>query len=552
MLKQLSIKNFLLIKNINFTFHDGLCVLTGETGAGKSMILDSLNLISGERAKNSYKPAKGKITNITALFNVEHFPNIKIKLENQGIEYTDEIIIKRVINDDGKSKSFINDNLVSLNIIKEITRDLIEIQSQFSEQGLLDSSTHISSLDEYGDYKKELDTLSRLWKKLEKSRNDFEILKNENDTLIREKENISFDINELEKLNPISDEVIELSNKKKRIQNFEKINESINQITSNFISEEPPGIEFLLSKNLKILNKIDDLLDDKQKKIINSLESIFIEIGEISKFYTELSRNPSLSESLDSIEERLFFYKKLSRKHGVNENSLPELLANLKKKISITKNYEENINKYKHIMEENKNSYLLQAEKISSLRKKFAVEMDTKINSEFPALKLESAQFETFLDESIISEIGKDKVSFKIKTNPKSEMSEIKNVSSGGELCRIALAIKVISQKNNKSQIVFDEVDSGIGGAVSTAVGERLRRLGDSRQVLVVTHSPQVAVLANDHYLVKKNNKDINVEISIKKLAYNEKITEIARMLSGKQITKEAQIAAKKLLDSHS
>ena len=177
--------------------------------------------------------------------------------------------------------------------------------------------------------------------------------------------------------------------------------------------------------------------------------------------------------------------------------------------------------------------------------------MDQKINLELPALKLENAVFKTFIETENHSEKGFDRVIFKIKTNPKSNMDEIKNISSGGELCRIALAIRVISQKNSKSQIVFDEVDSGIGGAVSTAVGIRLRQLGNNRQVLVVTHSPQVAVLGNDHYLVKKVIKEENTKIFIERLEYNDKVQEIARMLSGTTITEEAQVAARKLIDTY-
>ena len=190
------------------------------------------------------------------------------------------------------------------------------------------------------------------------------------------------------------------------------------------------------------------------------------------------------------------------------------------------------------------------AEDISQSRKNNAKKLDDDINKELPALKLENAKFQTFIEQSEPGNSGIDKVTFKIQTNPKSEMDLIKNISSGGELCRFALAIKVIAQKKNQTVMVFDEVDSGIGGAVSSAVGERLKKLGGSRQVIVVTHSPQVAAHGNNHFVVKKDNKDQDTKINVIKINHDQKIKEVARMLSGKVITEEAIKAAKKLIEN--
>ena len=551
MLKHLSIKNLLLIDQIDFIFNQGLCVLTGETGAGKSMILDSLSLISGNRARNTLRPPEGKKTSITALFNIKNFDNVKKILDDLGIDSEEEILIKRVISSDGKSKSFIDDDLVSLGVLKSITKELLEIQSQFSEQGLLDTSTHIDNLDEYGDYKEELLELNRQWEIMKDSKKKYEDLIEKSENLLAKKEELIHDINELKELNPKKDEFIELGKKKKILQNSVKITESINQIITNFISDEPGGIEKLLSKNLSLFSKIYDLLTDEQKKIVQSLESLSLDLSDISKSIRSFSDNKSNELSLDQIDERIFLYKKISRKHRINEDSLNDLEEQLREDLNNLDNYETTLKNLKVIFSQNKASYESQAKKISSLRKEFANKMDQKINLELPSLKLENAEFKTFIEKENHSEKGFDKVIFKIKTNPKSNMDEIKNISSGGELCRIALAIRVISQKNSKSQIVFDEVDSGIGGAVSTAVGIRLRQLGNNRQVLVVTHSPQVAVLGNDHYLVKKEIKEENTKIFIERLEYDDRVQEIARMLSGTTITEEAQVAARKLIDTY-
>ena len=222
----------------------------------------------------------------------------------------------------------------------------------------------------------------------------------------------------------------------------------------------------------------------------------------------------------------------------------------IEEKLQLTQESSSNIEKLGHELRIKEKEYLNQSEIVTNLRKETAVTMDNKINIEFPELKLENARFKTIIKDSANTEFGKDKVIFNIRTNPNSKMDEIKSISSGGELCRIALAIKVTAEKKNFSTLVFDEVDSGIGGAVSTAVGERLKKLGKNRQVLVVTHSPQVASLGIHHFLVKKDLLNNSSCIEVIKIEGNHKTNEIARMLSGKHITNEAIEAAKKLIES--
>ncbi len=504
MLKHLSIKNLLLIDQIDFVFNQGLSVLTGETGAGKSMILDSLNIVSGYRLKSSFKPPKGKKTSITALFNIENFSSIKTILEEIEIEYSEEILIKRIISEDGKSKAFINDNLVSLNSLKLISNELMEVQSQFSEQGLLDNSSHIKTLDEYGNYNSEIMQLRSNWESMKESEKQYMDFVNKDEDLVKKRESINFDLKEIKELVPKKNEFFELTKKKKILQNSAKINESLSQINNNFSSDEPDGIEKLMTKNLNLFKRIYDLLDKEQKQVVNSLESLSIEISDISETIKNFSNITDNFSSLEEIDERLFQYKKISRKHGVNEDSLEDLMQALNKELNSLENHDEHLKNLQNQYELEKSKYLSCARNISKLRKMHALDMDAKINKELPSLKLENAVFKTFIEENQSSQKGFDKVTFKIKTNPKADMDDLKNISSGGELCRFALAVKVISQRNSKSGIVFDEVDSGIGGAISTAVGERLRKLGKNRQVIVVTHSPQVAVLGKDHFLVKK------------------------------------------------
>lgn len=545
MLKYLSIKNLILIQNIEIFFQNGLCILTGETGAGKSMILDSLSLITGGRTKSSIKPEKGKKTIVTAQIDISNFPDIKKDLNKLDIAVEDDLIIKRTVSDDGKSKSFINDYLVSLSTLKQATNGVIEIHSQFSEQGLLDSSTHINTLDDYGVKKEDLIQLKNLWEQVKKIKEEYELFSKEIESLAEIKETNENDLKEINILNPLPHEFEDLEKKRKLLKNYIKISESINNVTENFLGENTNGIENLITENIKILNGIHDLLDNEAKEQIKSLESISLEISEISRYFSNILEPGVQESSLEGIEHRVSEFKRIARKHKVDENELYKFPEIIESKLSSSEQFDVKLSNIKNKLNTINNEYFLQSKLISDIRNKKSKLLDESINSEFLDLKLENAQFQTFIEKSESSSTGQDKVTFKIKTNPKADMEEIKKISSGGELCRIALAIKVTADKNKLSTLFFDEVDSGIGGAVSTAVGERLKRLGENRQVCVITHSPQVASLANNHFKVIKNQ----FETKLIELDYNERTTEIARMLSAKEITKEAMDAAKKLLE---
>ena len=544
MLKYLSIKNLILIQHIEINFQNGLSVFTGETGAGKSMILDSLSLISGGRTKSSIKPEKGKKTVVTAVIDIHHFPEILKKMDKIGVEVDNEIIVKRIVDEGGRSKSFINDTLVSLNTLKELTEDVIEIHSQFSEQGLLDNTTHIDTLDNFGTHKETLSKLKTLWEDLNSKEKLYKIELDEFKNLNDIKEAYDYDLKELKSLNPVSGEFDELEKKRKIIKNFIKINETLSKVNANFTSDSIPGIENLASENLKLLNSIEELLDEESSKQIKNLESMVLEISEISKFFRNYTNLEDGNKSIDDIEDRISLYKKLSKKHNVRESELSSIEELIKSKVISLDDRENKLLEIKKDLDKTQKILIEYSQLISSQRLKNCLELDTKVNNEFLDLKLENASFKTFIEKIEYNVKGQDKVIFKIQTNPKSKMDEIKKISSGGELCRIALALKVTADKNKTSILFFDEVDSGIGGAVSAAVGQRLRRLGENRQVCVITHSPQVASVGQNHYKVSKSK----FETRLIKLDSEERIMEIARMLSAKEITPEAIEAAKKLI----
>ena len=551
MIRHLSINNLMLIKKIDMDLGIGLCVLTGETGAGKSMILESLDLLSGRRIKPNLRPENGNKTIISALIDISNFAEIRDLLTTLEIDFEDEIVVKRTIETDGKSKALVNDNLVSLSTLKEIASTAIEVHSQFSEQGLLDNSKHIRTLDEFGNYKEKLLELSQSWKEFKKIEKEFSNELERLNEIKNKMEDYVYDLKELKALDPKPGEFKKLEQDKKMLQNSRKIHENLNEVIDNFVRDNPPGIENLLSSSFNNLNQIKDLLDNQTTNEIEKLNSISIEMSESIKYFQNLISDERENKSLEEIEDRVDLYRKLSKKHLVESDQLIEKMEEFKKNIESSEESQSEINKISEKLKFNEEKFLKQSTIISDKRKENAKILDKKINLEFPDLKLENAEFKTFFHETIQTSSGKDKVIFNIKTNPTSKMDEIKNISSGGELCRIALAIKVTAEKTSSSTIVFDEVDSGIGGAVSTAVGERLKKLGEKRQVLVVTHSPQVASLGTNHFLVKKITDNDSTSIHVIKIDGQDKVNEIARMLSGKHITEEAIQAAKKLIENY-
>lgn len=541
----------MLIRRIEMEIGIGLCVLTGETGAGKSMILESLDLLSGRRIKQNLKPQNGRKTIISALVDISNFKEIKNLLNSIEIDFEDEIIIKRTIETDGRSRALVNDNIVSLSILKQITSVTIEVHSQFSEQGLLDNSKHIKTLDDFGDYRTGLLELSKAWNNYKSIEQEFAFETKKLNEVQKKIEDYSYDLNELRTLVPQDGEFKKLEQDKKILQNARKIDENLKEVIENFVRDNPPGIENLLQINISVLNRIKDLLNKQANIEIEKLNSISLDLSESIKFFKSFMDMERENKSLEDIDDRVALYRRLSNKHSVTPDELSQKIKEIESNMQSTEEIKIEIDKLSEKLKIQKEEYLKNSSIISNKRKEYADILDKKINLEFPDLKLENAEFKTFISDCAESPSGKDKVVFNIRTNPNSKMDEIKNISSGGELCRIALAIKVTAEKTNSSTMVFDEVDSGIGGAVSTAVGERLKKLGQNRQVLVVTHSPQVASLGTNHFLVKKIITSNGTSIEIVKIDGQNKINEIARMLSGKKITDEAILAAKKLIENH-
>lgn len=323
MLRYLSIKNIVLIDDLEIDFGRGLCVLTGETGAGKSIILDSLCLVVGYRANYSLRPNNNKVTEVISIFSETNNVLISESLKEFGIPESSEIILKRQLTSDGKSKAFINDHLVSLMTLKKIGSQLIEIEGQFSEQGLLDTSTHIDILDEYGNYEKDLDFLRNTWEEYQNSRKLLNEVRNIYEKSINNKQQLEFEIKELEKLNPQNDEYEILLNKRKSFINSTKIKENIGKVITNFSSEHNKGIEELFAENISYIEKIIEFLEPNLKSSLKAFDTMLIEIQDYKNRFEDFYRENVLGNNdIDELEEKIYLYKKLSTKHECSFNEL--------------------------------------------------------------------------------------------------------------------------------------------------------------------------------------------------------------------------------------
>lgn len=556
MLNYISIKNIVLIEKLELNFEEGFTVLTGETGAGKSIIVDAINLILGNRAeKRLIKKGKDEAT-VSALFTVRKDHEVIGLIHDNGIFFENEILLRRRILSNGRSQSFLNDQPISLNFMKEITSYLIEVNGQNDQSGLLENSNHINILDNWGNLSKYTQDLALVYNLYKDKVDMYNEYKEKIKLFESNKNHLTEDLEEIIQLDLKDNEVNKLIESKNYLMSIEKIKESLTQI--NFLLKgdaESKGIYESLSLSRKQILAILSLNKKLFNRLDDALEKTIIELKETEAILGEcLDSIDENNLSLDAIENRISLIKRIARKHNIEENEIVSLKDKFENKLNSIENSNQDLKIIEDEIKILRNEYKLNALKLSKLRHEASIKLSKFVNSEFPILKLESAKFNSSLnelDENNWKPNGIDKVIFKIETNKDSGFDFISKIASGGELSRIILAIKVsliAEHKNiNSKTLIFDEVDTGVGGAVADAIGKRLELLGQHNQVLAVTHHPQVAARSSNHFKVNKSNKDSYSSTSINNLNYNERLEEIARMLSGERITDAARKAAESL-----
>ena len=460
-------------------------------------------------------------------------------------------MLRRLLSIDGRSRAFINDQPVSVALLRQIGEKLIEVHGQLETHGLLDPASHRRFVDAFGGYE---DLLARVdddfqsWRSAEtayeKSMINVEKAK-------RDEEFLRHAVDELQALDLQPGEEEELAGKRSILMNAEQLIESLQDAFSDLNDDN--GVESTLRSALQKVERVADKAGGQFDVAVASLERALLEATEGIAELQRVSRVMELDPAeLEHIEERLFAMRGLARKYNIEVEALPELLKDMQEQLAVLTDGAGNLDQLAKQAEVAKSEYVAAAEKLSAVRKKVSDKLDKAVTKELPPLKLEAAIFKTRLDpldEPDWNEFGREYVSFEVKTNPNTVAGPIHKVASGGELARIMLALKVVlADADAVPTLIFDEVDAGIGGAAAAAVGERLARLAEDVQVLVITHSPQVAARGNSHWQISKTGKADGNVTEVGELTGDVRTEEIARMLSGAKITEEARAAAKSLL----
>lgn len=551
MLTGLSIRNIVLIEGLDLSFSTGLSVLTGETGAGKSILLDSLGLALGARAEPPILRPGTDRGSVAATFEVPASHAAVALLEEHGLMADQTVILRRVIGADGRTRAFVNDESVSVNLLHRIGASLVEIQGQFDERGLMNPTNHRDILDDFGQHapvRAETRAAYEAWRDAiaDRARSAEEAA-----AARRDEEYLRSALEELETLTPTAGEEKQLAERRALLQNAEALLNALNAGYAEIDGDD--GAESKLRAALSHIDRVSDKAGSLLDPTRGAIERAVAEAQEAMAALRHAADAIELDgQDLEAIEERLFTLRSVARKHGLDVDDLPLLRQRIAERLKLVDDQSASLARLEQREQDGRRRFLTLARTLSDTRRASAKRLDAAVNAEFPPLKLEKASFVTALEElpeGAWGPEGTDRVSFLVTTNPGAPPGPLSRIASGGELSRFMLAIKVaLAEVNATPTLVFDEVDSGIGGATADAVGVRLARLAERVQILVVTHSPQVAARGNVHLRVEKREGGSLAVTGVDRLDENARREEVARMLSGRDITDEARAAAGRLL----
>lgn len=555
MLTYLSIKNVVLIEALTIEFQNGFCALTGETGAGKSILLDSLGLALGARSDAGLIRKGADQAAVSVCFDLPKDHAAHMMLQENGLESEDgQIVMRRVVSLDGRSRAFVNDQPVSIALLKEFGQTLVEIHGQFETQGLLDPKTHRLLLDSFAGVSAiKLQEAWVAWSTAEQAVVDAQ---NAIEDARREEDYLRQSLEDLDTLSPEKGEEEKLSDLRQRLMSRDQVIEALNN-AYNFLGAEDSGSEHRLGQAYSALDRISDKLGASGDTILQALDRAASEMQEAIALIQSLSADmEAADDNLEDIDDRLHDLRAQARKHGCVVDELPDMRQKIAAQLSQIQHQDDIIASLIKTAQQAKAGYVAIAKDSSAKRKAAASRLDKGVMAELVPLKLERARFVSDvkeLPEEQWGVHGMDQVRFLVATNPGREAGPLNKIASGGEMARFMLALKVVLAESGGPQtLVFDEVDTGIGGSTAAAVGERLLRLAQSKQILIVTHSPQVAARAGHHFIVMKGGED-DIRTNIITLdKAQQRREEIARMLSGEHITEESRAAADKLLETGS
>lgn len=555
MLAALSISNIVLIDRLELALEQGLCALTGETGAGKSILLDALGLAIGGRADAGLVRQGAEQGSVTASFDVAASHASRLLLAENAIEAEGDIILRRVQGKDGRTRAFVNDQPVSIALLRSLGDALVEIHGQHDERGLLDASGHRALLDAFAGLEAKVAELRRLWSVAADARASVA----EHESLIAkaqaEQDYLRHVVSELDALAPEEGEETALAEERSLMMHSEKIAADLSEARDLIAGDG--GLEARMSQALRRLARVAEQAAGRLDAAIAAFDRTISEAGdaraEIENAMRSLEFDPN---RLERAETRLFALRAAARKHNVAVDNLAALAEKFRAQLADIEGGQEKLARLRLAADAAFAKYLEEARALSASRSKASAVLDAEVMRELKPLKLDKATFKTsveVLGEEDAGPEGLDRVSFLISTNPGAPLGPLIRIASGGELSRFVLALKVaLASRGTAPTLIFDEVDAGVGGAVAEAVGLRLAELSRNAQVLVVTHSPQVAARAQHHFRISKaadkKGKDMRLATRIEMLDVPARREEIARMLAGSTITEEARAAADRLI----
>jgi DNA repair protein RecN (Recombination protein N) len=551
MLLGLTIRDVVLIDRLSLAFRPGLCVLTGETGAGKSILLDALGLALGRRAEAALVRPGAEQAVVSAEFAVTPNHPAAAILAEAGIatDLSGSIIVRRTLGADGRSRAFVNDEPTSITLLRALGDSLVEIQGQGEQHGLFDSATHRELLDALTDAN--IAGLSTAWRAWRAAREEAAEAARQLAASRAEEDLLRHEHAELEALAPEAGEEDRLVARRVLLQNAERLGETIGEAVGEIDGEG--GALVRLARALRRLTRAADRAQGLLDGAVAAAERAATETEEALNALNAAAQALELVPGvLEQAEERLFSLRALARKHSIAVADLPALHERIAERLALIDAGAESAIAAERKAASLREGYIAAAAGLSKAREKAAKRLDAAVAAELAPLRLDKARFRTVvnpLPEADWGEHGCERVQFEVATNPGAPFGSLARIASGGELSRFMLALKlVLAGVSSVPTLIFDEVDSGIGGAVAAAVGERLQRLGASLQVLVVTHSPQVAARGAHHWRVAKLEAQRMAVTRVEELDPDTRQEEIARMLSGTTITAEARAAAKSLI----
>ena len=540
MLQELSIKDFAIIDEIQISFQPKMTVLTGETGAGKSIIIDALGLLAGGRGSTEFIRKGEKKAVIQGLFTLPREANTYNILEEYGIDSEDgQIILQRDLYRGGRNICRINGMMVNLATLRKVGETLIDIHGQNEHQELMKQENHIDLLDEYDKKTSELrNQYQVVYQNYRKLKLSMEKKEADEKAWAQRLDMLNFQVKEIGEAGLKINEEDELVEEKNKLDNFQAIHDAL-ELSYQILSGEKIDVVGNLGNAMNELSDVSDLSENLQE-INTKISDAFYSLEDVARDISdELDSMEWNGERLNEIEERLELIHQLKRKYGDTIEDILHYHSRIVKELREMENAEQNSEKQERQLSEALEKVKELAIKLSKQRKKSAKKLEKMIHEQLSALYMDKAVFEVkFLNNSKLYSKGIDKVEFYIQTNPGEEMGPLAKIASGGELSRIMLALKTIfSQKMGVTSIIFDEVDTGVSGRVAQAIAEKISQISNNSQVLCITHLPQVAAIADNHYYISKSVNDGRTETSLEELDEKQKIREIARMLSGSEIT---------------